>query len=442
MKPEQRKYEEIFAISDRFVGARGPNAAQRAARAARLALTTNSRIAGAEPLPAEAPLALEPHPGSKPSRSSVETARPGWARAVLLLAALAILAGCNSEAKIAPDAVRPVKVAVVGEAVRGRTLNYSGVVRPRIESAVGFRILGKIVERLVNVGDRVNVDQTIARLDDTDLRLAQNSAKAAVDSARSRRDLARDNLERGKALLPSSAISRADYDTRRNEMDAAASALESAEAQLRQAVNAVGYATLKADKAGLVTAVSAEPGQVVSAGQPVITLAHTAEIEIAVAVPEQDAGYLAVGQPAKVTLWAGPRMSIKGQIREIAGQADSASRTYAVRVSVSDVSPIVRLGMTASVALHIDDQAPGIVVPVAAMTESEGSPVVFVVDPTSKTVRMAKVTVGGTAENGVRIADGLHVGDLVVTAGVQFLRDGMPVRLPNEHRQARAGSST
>ena len=149
-----------------------------------------------------------------------------------------------------------------------------------------------------------------------------------------------------------------------------------------------------------------------------------------------------VGQPAKVTLWAGPRMSIKGQIREIAGQAHSASRTYAVRVSVSDVSPIVRLGMTASVALHIDDQAPGIVVPVAAMTESEGSPVVFVVDPTSKTVRMAKVTVGGTAENGVRIADGLHVGDLVVTAGVQFLRDGMPVRLPNEHRQARAGSST
>ena len=380
--------------------------------------------------------------GSRTRTTGGYAAHYGWLRAGLLVGVLSIVAGCDSEAKVDRDTVRPVKVAVVGEAPRGRMLSYSGVVRPRIESAVGFRVPGKIVERLVNIGDRVEVDQVIARLDDTDLRLSQQSAQAAVASARSRRDVARDNLQRGKALLPSATISQAAYDTRRNEMDAAASALESAEAQLHQAVNAVGYATLKADKAGIVTGVLAEPGQVVSAGQATITLAQIGETEIAVAVPEQDAGYLTVGQPAKVTLWAGPGVSIEGRIREIAGQADAAARTYATRISVSDAPVVMRLGMTASVALRIDDEAPGMVVPLAAMTESDGSPVVFVVDPTNETVRKTKVTVGGTVEDGVRIASGLHAGDLVVTAGVQFLRDGMPVRLPNERQQAHAGSST
>ncbi len=379
---------------------------------------------------------------SKPRCFRLESARSGWLRASLFLAVAAILAGCNSEAKVAQEVVRPVKVAVVGDAARGRTLNYSGVVRPRIESAVGFRVPGKIVERLVNVGDSLEVDQIIARLDDIDLKLAEQSAKAAVDSARSRRDVARDNLQRGKVLLPSAAISQAAYDTRRNEMDAAASALESAEAQLRQATNAVGYAALRAHKAGIVTAVSAEPGQVVTSGQAVIMLAHRGETEIAIAVPEQDAGYLSVGQPAKITLWAGPRVSIAGSIREIAGQADSASRTYAVRVSASDVPATVRFGMTASVALHIDDEAAGTVVPITALTESDDGPVVFLIDPVTETVRKTKVTVDGTTEDGVCIASGLHAGDVVVTAGVQFLHDGMAVRVPNGRRQARGGSST
>src|SRR5262249_7937873 len=123
-----------------------------------------------------------------------------WPGLFLLMPLLATLAGCTGEAKVEQDIVRPVKVGVVGEAARGRTVAYSGVVRPRIESAIGFRVAGKIVQRLVNVGDRVEVDQVIARLDDSDLQLAENSAKAAVASARSRRDVARDNFERGKTF--------------------------------------------------------------------------------------------------------------------------------------------------------------------------------------------------------------------------------------------------
>src|SRR5262245_27198648 len=277
--------------------------------------------------------------------------------AIGLLSVAALVAGCKGEAAVQDQAARPVKVAVVAAAPKGRTLSFAGVVRPRIESALGFRVPGKIVERSVNVGDRVGVDQVIARLDETDLKLAESSARAAVAAARSRRDMASDNLDRAKILLPKAIISQAAYDTRRNELDAATSALESAEAQLRQVVNAVGYATLKADKAGTVTSVSAEPGQVVSADQVVLALAEAGETEVAVAVPEQDAGRLTVGQHAKITLWVGPSVNLDGRVREIAGQADSASRTYAVRISVENPPQIMRLGMTAAIALTVDANA-------------------------------------------------------------------------------------
>lgn len=371
---------------------------------------------------------------TKPSDAVLSPGTGRWrlARRLAVVGIAAALAGCKGEAAVESEVVRPVKVAVVAAAPSGRTLTYSGVVRPRVESAIGFRVGGKIVERAVNVGDRVKVGQPVARLDDTDLKLAENSAKAAVASARTRRDVARDNLERAKPLLAKQYISQAAYDVRRNEFDAAASALESAEAQLRQASNAVSYATLKADKAGIVTAVTGEPGQVVSAGQAVISLAEAGATEIAVAVPEQDAGRIAVGQRATITLWAGPRAGTEGRIREIAGQADAASRTYAVRVAVASPPEGMRLGMTATIALRIDEGAAGMLVPLTALAEADGAPVVFVVDAGTKTVRRTRITVAGTADEGVRVAGGLAAGDLVVTAGVQFLRDGMRVRLPGE----------
>jgi multidrug efflux system membrane fusion protein len=359
-------------------------------------------------------------------------------RAIISLLGVALLAaGCKGEAAVRDQMARPVKVAVVAAVPPERSLSFSGVVRPRIESALGFRVPGKIVARLVNVGDHIQVNQAIARLDETDLKLAENSARAAVAAARSRREMASDNLERAKVLLPKSIISQAAYDTRSNELDAATSALESAEALLRQAVNAVGYATLKADKAGIVTSVSSEPGQVVNVGQPVIALAEAGETEIAVAVPEQDAARLVIGQPAKIALWAGPSTKVDGRVREIAGQADSASRTYAVRITVDNPPQGMRLGMTATVALAVDENAGHVVVPLTALTESDGGTVAFVVDAVNKVVRKAAVTVSGVAEDGAQIAAGLHAGDFVVTAGVQFLRDGMSIRLPGERAQTR-----
>jgi len=357
---------------------------------------------------------------------------------VLVVGFAAGLAGCKGEAAVSQESLRPVKVAQIAAASPKRTLTYSGVVRPRVESALGFRVSGKIIARSVNVGDRIEMEQTIARVDDTDLKLAENAARAGVASARSRRDVASDNLQRAKVLLPKAIISQAAYDTRRNELDAASAALDAAEAQLRQAVNAVGYTTLRADKAGIVTAVVAEPGQVVNAGQAVATVAESGETEVAIAVPEQDAARIAVGQNSKVTLWAGSGVNLDGRVREIAGQADPVSRTYAVRIAIDTPPQAMRLGMTALVALTIEDETAQMVVPLMALTEEGGTPIAFVVDTASKAVRKTAVTIAGIAEGGVRIASGLQPGDLIVTAGVQFLQDGMRIRLPGERAQTGA----
>jgi multidrug efflux system membrane fusion protein len=357
---------------------------------------------------------------------------------LVVLGVAASVAGCKGEAAaVQEQVVRPVKIAVVAPATQGRSLTYSGVVRPRIESALGFRVPGKIIARAVNVGDRVEVGSVIARLDETDLKLAETSARAAVAAARSRRDMANDNLERANVLLPKAIISQAAHDTRRNELDAAAAALESAEAQLRQAVNAVDYATLKAETAGIVTSVAGEPGQVVGAGQAIASLAQSGETEIAVAVPEQDAARLAIGQPVTTSLWAGPpRVTVDGRVREIAGQADAASRTYAVRIAVDHPPPAMRLGMTATVAITLKEKAAPMVVPLTVLSESDGATVAFVVDAVNKVVRMTTVDIGGVGEHGVEIVRGLQIGDMVVSAGVQFLRDGMRVRLPGERGEA------
>ena len=175
-------------------------------------------------------------------------------------------------------------------------------------------------------------------------------------AARSRRDVANDNLERAKVLLPKAIISQAAYDTRRNELDAAAAALESAEAQLRQAVNAVGYATLKADKAGIVTAVTGEPGQVVGAGQAIVSWRRRGNGNRR-RRPRAGCGTSrdrAAGQGHPLG-WPA-RVSVEGRIREIAGQADPASRTYAVRIAVERPPQAMRLGMTATVALTVEEK--------------------------------------------------------------------------------------
>lgn len=349
-----------------------------------------------------------------------------------LLALTLALAACG-EQKTSQAPVRPVKAFVVQSPSVERTLTYSGVIAPRIESQLGFRVAGKIVERFVNTGDRVSEGQPIARLDEKDLKLGENSARAAAGAAKSRFAVAKDALDRAAYLLPKGFIAKAVFDQRQLEFDAAKSAADSAEDQLKQAANATSYALLAADKDGVVTSVRAEPGQVVGAGQQVITLAHANEIEVSVAVPENEIARLKAGDPARVALWPALDIGSDGKIREIAGAADPASRTYAVRVTVNHPVPEMRLGMTTSVAFKVPEADPPVIAPLTALTEEGGKTVVYVADRGSETVARREVLLDGVAGDGVRVKSGLAPGEIVVTGGVQFLKDGMKVRLQKEY---------
>jgi RND family efflux transporter MFP subunit len=340
------------------------------------------------------------------------------------------LAACKEEER-AEQPVRPVKAIVVAEQTGGIVKSFSGDVRPRTESALGFRVPGKIVERLADIGDKVEVGQVIARLDDTDLVLSENSALAAVQSARTRLAVAADALGRAQKLQPKGYTPEAVVDQRKLEVDAAEAALQAAEAQARQAENATRYAVLKADKAGIVTAVRAEAGQVVAAGTPVILLAEGGESEVALSVPEQDVIHLAIGQPADLTLWADQGIKAKGIIREIAGQADPGSRTYGVRIGINDQPATIRLGMTVTATLSLGSGTPFISLPLNALTDIDGRKAVYVVDRTTSKAAARFIETGGVTADTVKVVGGLKPGDVVVTGGVQFLTAGMDVRLPN-----------
>jgi RND family efflux transporter MFP subunit len=359
---------------------------------------------------------------------------------VLLAAGLAsVLASCG-EAPKAPEIIRPVKAMMVEAPVTERTLTYSGTLAPRIESTLGFRVAGKVVERFVNAGNEVKKGQKIARLDETDLKLAENSARASLAAARTRMAVAKDALDRANSLITNDFISRSTVDQRKLDFDSAKAAFDAAQDQLNQAVNATSYALLLADKDGIVTSVRAEPGQVVSAGQAIITFALAGDIEAAVYVPEQEIAQFKVGDPATVSLWSADNIKADGKIREIAGAADPASRTYAVRVSLDRENPRMRLGMTAAVQLRARIEKPAFVVPIASLTDAAGGKAVFVANAADSTVSSRKVTVTGLTDDGAKISEGLNPGDIVVTGGVQFLRDGMKVRLPSSVMPAVAAS--
>jgi RND family efflux transporter MFP subunit len=362
----------------------------------------------------------------KYEKTSLASRKGVLSAAVLLPLALA---GCGDE-KVTEIPARPVKVMVVPKPVTERALTYSGVIAPRIESTLGFRVPGKIMGRFVNVGDTVKAGQKIAQLDEKDLKLAENSARASVAAAKTRFDVASDALNRAKFLKPNGFIAQSAVDQRQLEFDSAQSALNSARDQLDQAINATSYALLLADKDGIVTSVRAEPGQVVSSAQAVITLAHSEDIEASVAVPEQEIISLKEGERASISLWSASDIRSEGKIREIAGAANPASRTYAVRVTITNPAPEMRIGMTAAVTFRVPHETPAVIVPVTALAGEGGKTIAFVTNQDTQTVARRDVETGRVSDEGVRVKAGLKPGDILVTAGVQFLQDGMKVRVP------------
>ncbi len=351
---------------------------------------------------------------------------PQVRNALLAIAAAAILAGCQAETAPAERSARPVQVESVTLVEDGVTREFVGIIAPRTETALGFRIGGKLVERLVGVGDRVRAGDVVARLDAEDLTLQLQSAEAEFDAATSSLAQAASDLDRYATLKERGHATGAELDRKTLARDEAAARLERATRNLDLARRQVGYAELRADVDGVITATGAEPGQVVALGHPVVTLAHGDGMDAVVALPE-DWFAAAHGATARVSLWTNGEGSHAATLRELSPDADPATRTYRARFALAEHDEAIAFGMTATVTLTRPGLGAVAHVPLAAVLDTGGGPSVYVVDAASR-LALRPVTVAAFNGEAAIVSAGLVAGERVVTLGVQKLRDGEHVR--------------
>jgi RND family efflux transporter MFP subunit len=345
---------------------------------------------------------------------------------VIVALSAVLLTACSQETAetAVPESVL-VQVVPPGGAELRRV--FTGDVVPRHASALGFRVGGKMVERLVEVGDAVRAGQVLARLDGADMGLNVSAARAAVAAAQSDLALSRAELARVQALRAQNFVSDSAVDTQRTTAEAAEARLRQARAQLELADNQKEYTTLEADADGVVTAVHADVGQVLSAGTPVVSLARDGAREVRINVPEGLVSKFEPGRPALVRMWADRDDMIKAMVRERAPAADPTTRTYELKVSVIDAPEPLPLGATATVVFDAGAQA-GVRLPLRAVGERDGRAVAWVFDPGSNTVDPVPVTVARYDEAGAVVTEGVTPGMEVVVAGIHLLRPGQAVR--------------
>jgi len=365
---------------------------------------------------------------TRSTRSQARCTQPRSKTLAAALAAVSLLSACGKPPQPKPEEIRPVRVIRIGEQPGARAAEFAGEVRARHEARLAFRVSGKLVERMVDVGTEVRAGQILARLDAADLALAAASVQAQVVAATAERDLASSEFRRARELRDRNFISQAELDRRASALAAAEARLAALQAQSRQAANQSGYATLVADAAGVIVAIEAEAGQVVSAGQTVARLARHGEREIAFAVPESRRGLVEIATDYEVTLNALPGRTLRAKLRELSPAADPVTRTYAARASIAGAAAGVELGMSARIVASAGAGAGRIELPIAALHTRGDSPQVMLVGKDAAT-RLQPVKTAGLAGERVVVESGLSPGDVVVAAGASLLRPGQKVRV-------------
>jgi RND family efflux transporter MFP subunit len=318
---------------------------------------------------------------------------------------------------------------------------FAGEVKPRQEADLGFRIGGKIVERNVDMGARVKKGQPLARLDPADVGLQADAAKAQVAATETEYKFAQSEFDRYQNLFREKFISASALDAKRNALDANRARYEQARANLAVSQNQASYATLVANEDGVVTAVSAEPGQVMTPGQPVVRIAREDEREVAISVPENRLGELKAARELAVILWANQNKPYPARVREIAPAVDPSTRTFAVRVSIVDADASVQWGMTANVALLGAGNAQAALLPLTSIYQKDGKPAVWRFDASSRQVNLVPIAIGQYREDGVVVTSGVAQGDWIVAAGVHKLLPGQVVKPYDAGPGAEAGAS-
>ena len=361
----------------------------------------------------------------------------GMALAGGAFAAFSFTANASRPAASSEPVVRPARVAEISYKKQSQALLLAGTVVPRIESTLGFRVSGKIVQRSVDVGAVVQAGDVIATLDPADYRLAVDNARAALASADADYARARADHERYLNLRGSTAFVPQTLDQRQSLASTALARVDQAKSQLSSAENNLAYTVLRADAAGVVTAVQAEVGQVMAQGQGVIRLARLDELEILVGVPEHRLKVVREAKGASFELWSDPGRRHSAKLRELSPSADPVTRTYAARFSVIDPPEFIGLGMTATLGFERPDNTPVAEVPLSSIFQRGTQPAVWVVDRTSGTVELRPVTIARWRDDTAAISSGVKDGELIATAGVHKLETGQKVKpLPMQQQQA------
>jgi len=350
------------------------------------------------------------------------------ATALLALAALALLSACNRAVEAPPPEIRPVRAITIEKRAGGETVALTGSIQAQTEINLSFRIDGRMLERLVNVGDTVRPGQLVARLDSQNEESSLQAARAQLGAARAQLTEARNNFVRFRDLVAENAVSRASFEQAESIQKSAESQVESAQTQVTLAENRLSYTRLVSDVAGVVTAVGAEPGEVVGGGRMIAQVAREGGRDASFDVPARVKDAAPKNPEITVALTSDPQVVATGTIREVAPRADPVTGTFRVKVRLNNPPPAMRLGATVTGRMKLAS-AVSIEIPPSAVARSDRQASVWVVDPKTGTVAARAIEIRSSDPQRVEIASGLAPGDIVVTAGIQALRPGQKVRL-------------
>ena len=342
------------------------------------------------------------------------------------------LAACGEDGPASADtaAPRPVLTEVASQAT-AQTAGFSGTIEPRYETTLAFRSLGRIVALDADVGDRVEMGQELAHIDAETLEAGVRQAEAQLASARAQAQNARASHGRARALFEKDTVSTSDLETAEQLQTSAEAAVAQAKADLAKAQNALSYALLTAPFAGVITARSADVGQVVSAGETVMKLARVDVREAVVDIPSELVDTVGIGTPFRVRLQIAPDIRAEGKVREVAPEADALTRTNRVRILLDNPPPAFRLGSLIS-ARPEGAQAEVLMLPQAAILKADGAEFVWVVEEGA--VHRRKVETGPVLAGRITVRSGLKPGERVVVAGVHSLADGQQVSVSGDER--------
>lgn len=319
-----------------------------------------------------------------------------------------------------------MKYVIAQASNSGNQYVQTGEIRSHDEVVLSFRVGGRLLSRSVDVGDRVKAGQILAIQESETSQNQLNSARADLDSARAAERVAAINLNRMRILMPKGAISRAQFDTAQSDWQAALSRRQSSEASLKNARESLAWTHLIAPDDGIITSVNASAGQVLGTGETVLTLAVSNVRDAVFNVPTPQLIAKLGATPVAVSLLSDPTVQASGRLRDISPQADPQTRTWRVRLTLSNPPDALSLGASVQGIWKQSDQEM-IVLPASALTRSAGKPAVFVVDKKQQRLQLREVELTKFTTANIFVTSGIHTGDAVVTAGVSKLRQGEKV---------------